>query len=208
MKSMDRRRFLLATAATAALPTLKSFAQAPTSTATLKLHPGQTGPRIPDNFIGLSYETNELTNPPFFSPEHRPHRPVPRPLAQRRPPHRRQHLRHRLLEAHSLHPRSRHPCPQHRQRRAHLAAPILHHARGHPQPARLPPRHRLDLHLRHQSRHQHPRPRRRRSRVRRQNPRLHPRARQARILPARQRARPLPHPSPRPQNLVSGTLHG
>jgi hypothetical protein len=68
MKSMDRRRFLLATAATAALPSLKSFAQA-TTTATLKLHPGETGPRIPDNFIGLSYETNELTNPPFFSPE-------------------------------------------------------------------------------------------------------------------------------------------
>jgi hypothetical protein len=66
---MDRRRFLLATAATAALPTLKSFAQASTATATLKLHPGETGPRIPDNFIGLSYETNELTNPSFFSPE-------------------------------------------------------------------------------------------------------------------------------------------
>jgi hypothetical protein len=69
MKSMDRRRFLLATAATAALPTLRSFAQAPTTTATLKLHPNETGPRIPDNFIGLSYETNELTNPGFFSPE-------------------------------------------------------------------------------------------------------------------------------------------
>jgi hypothetical protein len=68
MKSMDRRRFLLATAATAALPTLKSFAQA-TTTATLRLHPAETGPRIPDNFIGLSYETNELTNPSFFSPE-------------------------------------------------------------------------------------------------------------------------------------------
>jgi hypothetical protein len=69
MKSMDRRRFLLATAATAALPTLKSLAQATTTTATLKLHPAETGPRIPDNFIGLSYETNELTNPSFFSPE-------------------------------------------------------------------------------------------------------------------------------------------
>src|ERR1700679_3501077 len=67
MKPMDRRRFLLATAPTAALPTLKSFAQAATTTATLKLHPGETGPRIPDNFIGLSYETNELTNPTFFS---------------------------------------------------------------------------------------------------------------------------------------------
>ena len=69
MKSMDRRRFLLATAATAALPTLKSFAQATTPTATLKLHSSEPGPRIPDNFIGLSYETNELTNPSFFSIE-------------------------------------------------------------------------------------------------------------------------------------------
>jgi hypothetical protein len=66
---MDRRRFLLATAATAALPTLNSFAQATTAAATLKLHSGEPGPRIPDNFIGLSYETNELTDPSFFSRE-------------------------------------------------------------------------------------------------------------------------------------------
>jgi len=69
MKSMDRRRFLLASAATAALPSLHAFAQATTAAATLKLHPGEPGPRIPGNFIGLSYETNELTNPPFFSAE-------------------------------------------------------------------------------------------------------------------------------------------
>jgi hypothetical protein len=68
---MDRRRFLLASAATAALPTLTSIARAAqtTTTATLKLHNNEPGPRIPDNFIGLSYETNELTNPPFFSLE-------------------------------------------------------------------------------------------------------------------------------------------
>ena len=69
--SIDRRRFLLLTAATAALPTLKSFAQATTASATLKLHSDETGPRIPDNFIGLSYETNELTNPTFFSPDNK-----------------------------------------------------------------------------------------------------------------------------------------
>lgn len=67
MKSMDRRRFLLASAATAALPSLHALAQATTATATLKLHSGEPGPRIPENFIGLSYETNELTNPTFFS---------------------------------------------------------------------------------------------------------------------------------------------
>jgi hypothetical protein len=65
---MDRRRFLLATAAAATLPTLNSFARAQQA-ATLKLHPAATGPRIPNNFIGLSYETNELTNPSFFSPD-------------------------------------------------------------------------------------------------------------------------------------------
>jgi hypothetical protein len=66
---MDRRRFLIASAATAALPSLHALAQAATTTATLKLHPSQPGPRVPDNFIGLSYETNQLTEPSFFSPE-------------------------------------------------------------------------------------------------------------------------------------------
>ncbi|MGA8938087.1 MAG: hypothetical protein WB439_02875 [Acidobacteriaceae bacterium] len=67
MPFMDRRRFLLASAATAALPSLQAIAHAATTTATLKLHSGEPGPRIPENFIGLSYETNELTNPSFFS---------------------------------------------------------------------------------------------------------------------------------------------
>jgi hypothetical protein len=66
MKSMDRRRFLLATAATAA--SLKSFAQ-PVSPQPVKLtlHPDQPGPTIPRNFVGLSYETQQLTDPNFFS---------------------------------------------------------------------------------------------------------------------------------------------
>ncbi|MGA7158796.1 MAG: hypothetical protein WBY53_18265 [Acidobacteriaceae bacterium] len=68
-RKMDRRRFLLATAATAALPSLRALAQATTTTATLKLHSRELGPRVPENFIGLSYETNELTNPAFFSPD-------------------------------------------------------------------------------------------------------------------------------------------
>ena len=104
MKSMDRRRFLLATAATAALPTLKSFAQAATATtpnATLKLHSDETGPRIPDNFIGLCYESNELADPLFFSSKTRTHRAIQRALARGRPPHRRQHHRIRLLAAHA-----------------------------------------------------------------------------------------------------------
>jgi len=65
MKSMDRRRFLALTAATAV--SLKSFAQSP-QPATLTLHPDQPGPTIPQNFIGLSYETQQLSDPTFFSP--------------------------------------------------------------------------------------------------------------------------------------------
>src|ERR1700679_2908623 len=69
MKSMDRRRFLLATAAAATLPSLNALAQATTQTATLKLHPNAPGARVPENFIGLSYETYQLTDPSFFSIE-------------------------------------------------------------------------------------------------------------------------------------------
>ena len=70
MKQFDRRRFLLASAATAA--TLKSFAQAPSAapahSATLTLHPDRPGPVVPHNFVGVSYETQQLSEPDFFSP--------------------------------------------------------------------------------------------------------------------------------------------
>ena len=66
MKSMDRRRFLALTAATAA--TLKTFAQTATPPETLTLHADHPGPTIPQNFIGLSYETQQLSDPTFFSP--------------------------------------------------------------------------------------------------------------------------------------------
>jgi hypothetical protein len=65
-RRIDRRRFLLTTAATAALPHLRAFAQA-TPTATLTLHPDKPGPTVPANFIGLSYETAQLADPTFFS---------------------------------------------------------------------------------------------------------------------------------------------
>ncbi len=91
MNRMDRRRFVIAGAAAAT--SWKSLAQnfpanggpRPSSpapqlarppapegpvlqTATLALHPGQTGPVIPHNFVGLSYETQQLSQPDFFSP--------------------------------------------------------------------------------------------------------------------------------------------
>ena len=61
---MDRRRFLVTTAATAV--SLKSLAQTP-APATLTLHPDQPGPTIPANFVGLSYETQQLSDPDFVT---------------------------------------------------------------------------------------------------------------------------------------------
>jgi hypothetical protein len=62
---MDRRYFIALTAAT--LPALRSLAQAPASN--LVLHTDKPGPTVPANFVGLSYETQQLSDPTFFSPQ-------------------------------------------------------------------------------------------------------------------------------------------
>jgi hypothetical protein len=70
MKKMDRRSFLRTSAAATALaaPAVRSLAQATAASATtLKLHPGESGPTIPANYVGLSYEIEQLSDPSFFS---------------------------------------------------------------------------------------------------------------------------------------------
>ena len=69
MKLMNRRAFLAASAtAAAALTCLRSVAQDDTGeAATLKLHLERPGPVVPRDFVGLSYETLELSDPSFFS---------------------------------------------------------------------------------------------------------------------------------------------
>jgi hypothetical protein len=70
MKKMDRRSFLRTSAAATAFaaPAVRSLAQAAAAGATtLKLHPGQHGPTIPANYVGLSYEIEQLSDPTFFS---------------------------------------------------------------------------------------------------------------------------------------------
>ncbi|HEX4156384.1 MAG TPA: hypothetical protein VHY48_12295 [Acidobacteriaceae bacterium] len=68
MAPLNRRRFLETAAATVALPSLHSFAQAVSApAAALALHPGEHGPAIPANYIGLSYEIEQLADPSFFS---------------------------------------------------------------------------------------------------------------------------------------------
>jgi hypothetical protein len=70
MNFIDRRRFLAAgAAAVVTLPSLRALAQAATSqVATLKLRSEEPGPTVPRNFVGLSFETQQLSDPTFFSP--------------------------------------------------------------------------------------------------------------------------------------------
>lgn len=68
MKFMDRRGFLTTAAAAVTLPTFCSIAQASTPlTASVKLRFDEPGAMVPHNFIGLSYETQQLSDPTFFS---------------------------------------------------------------------------------------------------------------------------------------------
>jgi hypothetical protein len=65
----SRRRFLYSAATVSALasPTLRALAQSSNTPATLTLHPDQAGPTLPANYIGLSYEIEQLSDPSFFS---------------------------------------------------------------------------------------------------------------------------------------------
>ena len=67
---MNRRDFLTTLAVTAAATSLPRLvhAQDTTGTASLTINASATGPTIPLDFTGLSYETAQLANPAFFSP--------------------------------------------------------------------------------------------------------------------------------------------
>lgn len=68
---INRREFIgitFSTAAVMAMPSLLRAQGAGTAQATLTVHPGQAGNRIPDNYTGLSYESSQLADPSFFAP--------------------------------------------------------------------------------------------------------------------------------------------
>lgn len=67
---MNRRGFLCSTAATAALSAFPKMLRAQGNasvSAHLTIQPDQPGQAIAKNFLGLSYETAQLSNPEFFS---------------------------------------------------------------------------------------------------------------------------------------------
>jgi len=71
MKSISRRAFIASASLSAAAITLRAQTPPPTpvspNSVTLKIPAKANGPHIPADFLGLSYEVRELTNPSFFS---------------------------------------------------------------------------------------------------------------------------------------------
>lgn len=67
---MERRRFLRVAAAGAAAAGFPSLAWAEPTSASVLVRSGSTGRRVPNHYIGLSYELAQLIEPTFFSPEH------------------------------------------------------------------------------------------------------------------------------------------
>lgn len=68
---MDRRKFLLTAACTTFAMEWTSPSLAQTDAATLTVRTGAVGRFVPESFTGLSYELAQLTEPAFFSAEHK-----------------------------------------------------------------------------------------------------------------------------------------
>ena len=66
MITISRRRFLSTAALTLAATRLRGHSQTP-AVVTLPIPAEANGPHMPADFVGLSYEVRELTNPEFFS---------------------------------------------------------------------------------------------------------------------------------------------
>ena len=66
MNPTSRRKFIASATLSAAAIGLRAQGS-PASAVTLKIPSQATGPHIPADFIGLSYEVRELTDPAFFS---------------------------------------------------------------------------------------------------------------------------------------------
>jgi len=69
MSPLDRRSFLAVTAAPVAC--LKTFAEPASQTSALTLRLEEAGSTIPLDFVGLSYEMQQITAPDFFFPQNK-----------------------------------------------------------------------------------------------------------------------------------------
>jgi hypothetical protein len=177
MPTVTRRTFLAGAAASVAAARLHAQNSAH---ASLALPAQASGPQMPRDFIGLSYEVQQLTDPAFFSAANtgliRQFQAVSANGVLR--------LGGNTSEYGWWKPTPTTPQPQHPSTRVVTGEPQpLYYPvrRSCPQSKRVSPRHGLEMHLRPQSRHQHAPARRRRSRLRGED--LGP---APRILPGRQ----------------------
>ncbi len=121
---MDRRRFLVTTAATAATAvSLRTLAVRTQSFHGSHPHaaPRQARPHHPCKLRRPQLRDAAALRPHLLLlRQHRAHRSVPRSRTPRSPPHRRQHLRRRLVEANT---HFKAASPPRKSRHAHPAAP-------------------------------------------------------------------------------------
>lgn len=68
MKKISRRRFVATAALSAAAAQMRMYGQS-AARVTLSIPREATGARMPDDFIGLSYEVGQLAHADFFSPK-------------------------------------------------------------------------------------------------------------------------------------------
>ncbi len=152
---------------------------------------------MPADFVGLSYEVQQLADPNFFSPHNtgliREFKALSTNGVLR--------LGGNTSEFAYWRPALSSPEPEHPKTREVIGEPktgvLRSHRRSRAQPRGLPQFNRLDLPLRHRHGNQHAPARRGRSRVCRHHSRDRPA-----VFPDRQRSRPVRPPSARPSNLV------
>ena len=64
--AINRRKFIASAAVTLAATQLRAQGRA-AAQVTLSIPPEATGPHMPQDFVGLSYEVQQLTDPSFFA---------------------------------------------------------------------------------------------------------------------------------------------
>lgn len=69
MTDISRRRFLSTAACTIAATQLSAQMNTAATEVALSIPSRANGPRVPEDFIGLSYEVSQLADPSFFSPQ-------------------------------------------------------------------------------------------------------------------------------------------
>jgi hypothetical protein len=148
---LTRRKFLATTACTVIAARLHAQGQSKVRVA-LNIPSEATGPHMPVDFVGLSYEVQQLADPTFFSAQNsgliREFKALSSTGVLR--------LGGNTSEFAYWKPKPDSPEPEHPSIREVTGEPKARYARGSQEFVRVPPSHRLDLRVRHWDGHEYP----------------------------------------------------